>query len=497
MAPNQSASIQSFFKSSKPGTSHAHAQPVASSETQSKEPGDGFTVADVEAVLHPVINDSWVPTQDYDEFEIANLVPGPKCVTIQGRVANFYDQNTPSKKPRAAKGCVKIIVKDDSGALTVRLWYANCTYNLRLGQLVSIWTPHVSNGEHGSLASSQAPLFTSIFPERDRSCHFMIHENSDEGVLCKTPLGYREGQPLAGLMTLKNFVDGGYDVIDGRMLVCVKSVGARKKITNKKGVANELVNINIFDDTAEATLTLWGPSALSASTWEPSKTILFISSPGWRIDRRTYISLTSSTLIDIDPNIPDAEWLRTYAERLTRHTHINPSFPYKSFDLQAARESENQILFTFSELDQFIRSSPESTFTGYLNVMITEINITPLHRRHQLLCNEHCGHPLFSNQLTAKCKNCEKDITLEINPKVLGTVCDETGASAGGKRIMSSEAWEGLLGRTKEELVVAGMEVLEYLEMRLLFLRVTLRFAWAAEEGEGGMGRLCIWDVCM
>lgn len=57
----------------------------------------------------------------------------------------------------------------------------------------------------------------------------MTHENSDQGVLCKTPLGYREGQALARLMTLKNFVDGGYDVIDGRMLLCVKSVGARKK----------------------------------------------------------------------------------------------------------------------------------------------------------------------------------------------------------------------------------------------------------------------------
>ena len=111
----------------------------------------------------------------------------------------------------------------------VRLWYANITYNLRLGQLISIWTPHISNGEHSSLASSQAPLFTSIFPERDRSCHFMIHGKSDQGTLCKTPLGYREGQPLAGLMTLKNFVDGGYDIVDGRMLVCVKSVGARKE----------------------------------------------------------------------------------------------------------------------------------------------------------------------------------------------------------------------------------------------------------------------------
>lgn len=118
MAP-RSASIQSFFKSSKPATSLAHAQTVTASQTQPKEPGDGFTAAEVEAVLHPIIDESWVPGQDYEEFEIANLVPGPKCVTIQGRVANFYDQNTPSKKPRAAKGCVKIIVKDGSGALTV------------------------------------------------------------------------------------------------------------------------------------------------------------------------------------------------------------------------------------------------------------------------------------------------------------------------------------------------------------------------------------------
>jgi hypothetical protein len=350
-------------------------------------------------------------------------------------------------------------------------------------------------------------------------------------VLCKTPLGYREGQPLAGLMTLKNFVDGGYDVADGRLCVCVKSVGFRKKslfypshtlpiqsllylfstliiifcvlliprhqVTNKKGTTSELCNIQIFDDTSEATLTLWGPSVTSASTWTPSKTILFISSPGWRIDRRTYISLTSSTLIDIDPAIPDAEWLRTYAKRLGRHNHVNPPFPYASLDLETARESPNQILFTFGELDEFIRSSPTSAFTGFLNVLITEVNITTLHRRHQLLCNEHCGHPLFSNQLTAKCKSCEQTVSLEINPKVLGVVCDETGALAAGKRIMSREAWEGLLGRTKEELVGCGMEVLKYLEMRLLFLRVTLRFAWIAEEGEGGMGRLCVWDVCM
>lgn len=57
----------------------------------------------------------------------------------------------------------------------------------------------------------------------------MVHENSDQQTLCRTPLGYREGQQLGGLMTLKSFVEGGYDVSDGKILVVVKSIGAKKK----------------------------------------------------------------------------------------------------------------------------------------------------------------------------------------------------------------------------------------------------------------------------
>jgi len=57
----------------------------------------------------------------------------------------------------------------------------------------------------------------------------MVHENSDDGTMYKRPLEHREGRPLQGLMTLQNFVDGGYDVVDARILVVVKSVGQRKK----------------------------------------------------------------------------------------------------------------------------------------------------------------------------------------------------------------------------------------------------------------------------
>lgn len=57
----------------------------------------------------------------------------------------------------------------------------------------------------------------------------MVQEKSDEGMICKSPLGYRDGKQMDGLMTLRNFIEGGYELADGKILVCVKSIGGRKK----------------------------------------------------------------------------------------------------------------------------------------------------------------------------------------------------------------------------------------------------------------------------
>jgi hypothetical protein len=46
------------------------------------------------------------------------------------------------------------------------------------------------------------------------------------------PLGYSEGNPLPWLMTLENFAKGGDDVVHGRIVVCVKGVGVKKKGNN-------------------------------------------------------------------------------------------------------------------------------------------------------------------------------------------------------------------------------------------------------------------------
>jgi hypothetical protein len=57
----------------------------------------------------------------------------------------------------------------------------------------------------------------------------MVHENSDNGAMYRTPLDYRARRPLTGVMTLQNFNDGGYDVVGAKILVVVKSIGAKKR----------------------------------------------------------------------------------------------------------------------------------------------------------------------------------------------------------------------------------------------------------------------------
>lgn len=79
----------------------------------------------------------------------------------------------------------------------------------------------------------------------------------------------------------------------------------------------------------------------------------------------------------------------------------------------------------------------------------------------------------------------------------LGPVIDETGSTATGKLVFSHVAWSELLGRSAGELAASTLEVLRYLEQRLLFVRVTLLFGWCGDGDAEGVGRLCICGVRM
>lgn len=56
--------------------------------------------------------------------------------------------------------------------------------------------------------------------------------------------------------------------------------------------------------------------------------------------------------MEIDPRITDVSWLRGYAERLTKHEHVNQAFPDGLFDVEEAASAENRILFTLAEIDE-------------------------------------------------------------------------------------------------------------------------------------------------
>lgn len=343
----------------------------------------------------------------------------------------------------------------------------------------------MSHGEQASLAPSTAPLFTSIFPERERSCHLEIQEKGDDGTTYKKPYGYSdETEPMPGLMTLKNFSEGGYGVDDCKLLVCVKSIGARKKFTTKTGYTSELVSLGVFDDTSEAILTLCGAVCGSASLWQPSETVLLIANPGWRLDRTIKLSMSGNTRIDVDPNMSDAFWLKGLAQRMTKREHVNPPFPVDIFDTLAAETAEVRMLYNLADIDEFARANPKERFMGYISVLITELNFVINKKRNMLMSTECCGIPIFDNKTSAQCKQCQKTVPLRINPKVIGPVIDETGQVASGKLVFSDNAWQQLLGRTPDQLLQDSVKTLEYLEHRMLFLHITLGFGWCLEGSE-------------
>lgn len=197
---------------------------------------------------------------------------------------------------------------------------------------MTVWTPHISNSDHGSVTSTQCntSLVTSIFPERDRSCHLMLQASSATASQCRTPLDYRKNRSIPGLMTLHTFLHGGHEIANGRIMLCVKSIGPRKKHTSStRGTVNECVHVGVFDDTSEGMLSLWNAASGSALTWKPSRTILLLTNASCKEDGKKWISLSPASMADVDPNVPDAHWLRAYAQRMVKREHVNLPFPDK------------------------------------------------------------------------------------------------------------------------------------------------------------------------
>lgn len=201
-----------------------------------------------------------------------------------------------------------------------------------------------------------------------------------------------------------------------------------------------------------------------------------------------------ATLVDVDPTIPDADWLRGWSIRQRCREANNPPFPDGVFDYQAVKSGPVRCLFTIAELDEFARAAPAETFQGYLSVLILEVKLLDCFKRNMLLSSECCNLAAYANALSTTCQGCDKEITLRLNPRILGQVIDETAAISSGKLLFSDRAWKDLLGRDAADLLRLGQESITYLSDRLLFCRISLMFGWTGDESKAG-GRICVLGV--
>lgn len=192
-------------------------------------------------------------------------------------------------------------------------------------------------------------------------------------------------------------------------------------VTNKNGSSSDLISIGIFDDTSEGYLTLYGSVSESASSWQPSHTVLLIANPGWRIDKTAKLTLNANTQVHVNPNMEDARYVRALARRLVKKEHVNPPFPSDVFDAQEAENAAVKVLYKLGEIDEFARSSPREKAVGYISVLITELNIVTNFKRNMLMSSECCGLPMFSSSLKEKCQRCEKENVLRINPRIVSS----------------------------------------------------------------------------
>ncbi|EPE27351.1 Nucleic acid-binding protein [Glarea lozoyensis ATCC 20868] len=494
--PSSYPTIQSFYQPELPASTSIP-EPTSS---QPSPPGDGFTESELLAAQDPLTR-PWNPTREYTQLTISSLVPGPLPVTFNGRIVNLSTIRGTSQKEKSAAGWHYLLIKDDSSVISVKLYFAQTPYTLTLGLLLTIWTSFISepskNPTHNTPGVS---LYANIFPGRVTSDHILIHTSESSPSICRAPLNYVKSQSLTGLMTLASYLAGGHDGVSGvKILVCVKSIGAEKKLARKQGGENILRDITLFDHTAEIRLTIWNELLPSIKSWKPNHTILLLSNPGFRVTPagKGSLGLTKATMVEIDPEFADAGWLRDYAGRVRQKESLCLGFPEGVWDVEAAEGGVNRMFFTVGELDVWVRANPEQTFTGFVSVVIVEMDLVRLWRRNMVMYGECCGIQLFSNTPQTPCPTCKTTINLVLNPKIIGPhpMIDETGSIDSSKLLWSPRAFQTLLNTSLETLATLTLPHIQAIQDRLLGLRIHLVIGWAGTNSEAAIGRSAVLNV--
>lgn len=217
----------------------------------------------------------------------------------------------------------------------MKLFFATKPFPLQLGLLLTLWTAFISETLPGNMQEQQQQFLVrtktinvNMFPGRVASDHILIHHETSNSMMniCRRPLEYEATRELPQLVPLDSYLRNGHDVNGIKILVIVKKIGPRRKVKRKDdtGKENEVADVGIMDNTAECCITLWNDVISSARTWRPKDTVLLITNPGYRSPCSTInhgrgsLQILQHTMIEVDPNIKNAHWLRQWAKSKAR-----------------------------------------------------------------------------------------------------------------------------------------------------------------------------------
>ncbi|KAI1325145.1 hypothetical protein F5Y16DRAFT_423351 [Xylariaceae sp. FL0255] len=512
---SQFPSIQSFYSREVQSTT---VDRCTGSPSYHANTGDGFTASEIEAATNP-LSRPFKPSREYIVCAIAELETGIHNYEIRGRVVNFSSPGSNQATTATAAGNYFLIIADESGAFAVKLYCSPSECQPILGQRVTVWATTISAGNKAEIGHIPFCLAaTTIYPGRNGATHITLHTDSvgsDGGRLFRTPLeaNIRRNDYFPGLMTLKAFLVSGYDTGEGKILVCVRSIGPRRTIQSKRFEKQlELVEVGVYDDTASCIFKLWEDKIASARPWAPNQTILLLSNPSCcpnkfksqNDDSSSELGIDYSTMIHVDPNLPEADWLRTKVRDMTKKQSLITPFPADAFDIDRAMFGPDRTLFTIAEVDEQVRNHSATNFTGKLNVIVHETNFMEHFRKSKTCCTECCGIPLYANKPTATCKHCGTQQFLSLNPRLIGSFLDESGELKGSKLVWSDQAWTqmfyplisdetGVVGDREyvwEDITGLDTNSIRDLEEEIQYSRLTLTFGWS-----GDLDRLCILGV--
>ena len=115
---SSNGTIPDYFSSTNPSPSGQKRKLAEQSENDDRT---GLILPACKSTIQQdAMSDGWQPRQKYDKVLVGELAAGPRRVTFTVRVVNIYDRPTAAKSPRAAKGCLRILAKDDSGCILVK-----------------------------------------------------------------------------------------------------------------------------------------------------------------------------------------------------------------------------------------------------------------------------------------------------------------------------------------------------------------------------------------